>query len=222
MKYIALYISGRSTCFNENLIYQLKNYLDKNKETEIHIFASLNEEPNTEHSKKFEEIIKPKKVIYEKFIAPEYILNHKNKHWYTKPYNCASMYYNNLKAFELIEEYSKELGIKYDMVIKYRTDIVRIENDLPIPEEDIKENSIYTLFDYNWHGGLNDQIGVGSFNTMKLYSDLYNRLKEYLIEDDIMLHPEILLRHHLTKNGVNLINLENWKYIINDKRYNYN
>jgi hypothetical protein len=222
MKYIALYIGGRSTCFYQNLIMQLENESKKNIELEIHVFASLNEDPNTEHSKRFETMIKPKKIRYEQFKCPEYILNHRNRYWHTRPYNFASMYYNNFKAFELIEEYMKETGIKYDMVIKYRTDIVREENDLPIPDEDIKENSVYTLFDHNWDGGLNDQIGVGTFETMKLYSNLYNQLKEYLIQDNTVMHPETLLRHHLTKHNVNLINLESWKYGINENRYKYN
>ena len=202
---IALYIGGRSKLYDKWLINQIKESND-----EIDVFASLNEEYN----EKFINVIKPLRVNWENYILPEKYLSVSFTHESTKPKNMCSMFYNNKRAFEMIETYSKENSVNYDIVVKFRPDIA--VNTFPSfinPEN----NTVYTP-DHGIFGwpGLNDQIAYGDFNSMKIYSAAYDYIDEY-ISKGVMFHPETMLRYHLDFNNIKIKEID-YKYELDIQR----
>lgn len=195
---IALYISGRTKLYDKWLIKQLEN----NKEDKIDVFGSFNEDENDN----FISLINPINVNWERYILPEKWSNISHKHESTKPQNMCSMYYNNKKAFELIEEHMKSNNINYDLIVKFRPDIMN--EYLPtffIPQD----NEVYTPDEhvFGWPA-INDMIAFGNFETMKVYSSMYDYIDQY-IDNGVLFHPETMLRYHLDDKG---IIIKNFKY----------
>ena len=203
---IALYISGRSKLYDKWLIKQLQN----NKEHKIDIFSSFNEDEN----KDFNNLINPVCVKWEKYTLPGKWSNISHKHESTKPQNMCSMYYNNKRSFELIEEHMKNNNIKYDLIVKYRPDIMRED----LPNFFITENNeVYTPDEhiFGWPG-INDMIAFGNFESMKVYSNMYDCIDEY-INNNVLFHPETMLRYHLDNKGITIKNFK-YKYDLDKER----
>jgi hypothetical protein len=109
-----------------------------------------------------------------------------------------SMHYSIYKANELKKEYEKENNIKFDWVIRMRTDsdfryeqldLNTLNHELNIPSgEDWGDNSI------------NDQFAIGTSHAMDLYSSLYNN---FHYTQSTKFYPERILALHL--KNVNLI-----------------
>jgi hypothetical protein len=114
--------------------------------------------------------------------------------------NFLSMFYNQYRAFNDLEEYSIKNNLKYKNVIVYRTDIVA--DELPNIDIDIPENSIFypkkNIYNKDW---INAEIVFGSFETVKTYCNLYPNIQTY-INNKIILHSEILITHHLMQNNI--------------------
>lgn len=99
----------------------------------------------------------------------------------------------------------------YDIVIKLRADIVFFE-ELLLPEV-IEKNTIYIPEgnDYPYHSydpfyhveGINDHLAYGTFETMKVYSNVYKNIDNYC-SNGRPYHPESLLLHHLQSNGLKI------------------
>lgn len=51
---------------------------------------------------------------------------------------------------------------------------------------------------------MNDQIAIGDMQSMKVYCSIYDHVYKYVFEDDIILHPETLLHHHLQKLNIEI------------------
>lgn len=202
---IALYIAGRSKCYDKWLITQLNN-----TSYNIDIFASLNEDYN----EKFIKDINPLKYNFEKYILPDKYTNVTFSHESTKPQNMCSMFYHNKKAFELIEAYSIDNNINYDIIIKFRPDFM-VDN-LPLICK-IDTNSVYTPNHsiFGWPG-INDMMAFGDYNSMKIYSNCYDYIDTY-INNNIRFHPETILRHHLDTNLIN-INEIDYQYSLDPDR----
>jgi hypothetical protein len=108
-----------------------------------------------------------------------------------------SMHYSIYKANELKKEYENENNMKFDWVIRMRTDsdfkyeilnLHSLNNDLNIPSgEDWSEF------------GINDQFAIGRTNTMDLYSSLY---KNFHLTQSIKYYPERMLFTHLKNMGL--------------------
>ena len=205
---IALYISGRSKLYNKWLSKQLKN----NSHHEIDVFCSLNEEQNEE----IETLLNPVKINWERYTLLERWSNITHKHESTKPQNMCSMYFHNKKAFELIEKHMLDNNIKYDLIVKFRPDIMSEY----FPEFSSAENNeVYTPSEhvFGWPG-INDMIAFGNFEAMKVYSNMYDYIGEY-ISKNVLFHPETMLRYHLDNKGITIKNF-NYKYDLDKERFN--
>jgi hypothetical protein len=109
-----------------------------------------------------------------------------------------SMHYSIYKANELKKEYEKENNIKFDWVIRMRTDsdfryerldLNTLNHELNIPSgEDWGDHSI------------NDQFAIGTSYAMDLYSSLYNN---FHYTQSSKFYPERILALHL--KNMNLI-----------------
>jgi hypothetical protein len=203
---IALYISGRTKLYDKWLIKQLQN----NTEHKIDIFGYFNEEVNID----FVSLINPISVGWEKYYLPEKWKSVSYTHESVRPQNMCSMYYNNKKAFELIEEHMKNNNIKYDLIVKFRPDIMNDKFPIFFITED---NEVCTPGEhvFGWPG-INDMIAFGNFESMKVYSSMYDYIDEY-IDNGVLFHPETMLRHHLDNKGITIKNFK-YKYELDKER----
>jgi hypothetical protein len=95
---------------------------------------------------------------------------------YETMYNTMSMHYNTTRCLNMITEYMKNNNISFDVVMKWRTEFrfdtfndihsTLIDNVLNIPR-------------INNHGGINDQIAYGNYNTMVEYANFYYNVLKY-------------------------------------------
>ena len=162
----------------------------------IDYFCSINSKLDDYH-KKFLKIynIQAKCYNFEKYVLDKTLQN-KN----VNP-NMFSMFYNNKKCVELIENSSTQ----YDVILRYRTEVC-YQIPFKIPDV-IKPNTVYIPNNYDW-GGINDQIAYGDLESMKTYTELYDNINNYNRKYNITIHPETLLKYHLQKNKMNIVRFE--------------
>jgi hypothetical protein len=104
------------------------------------------------------------------------------------------MWYGIMKANELKIKYENDNSFKYDLVVRCRFD-THILN--PVKLKNIN-NSIFIPIGSDHRGGCNDLFAYGKSDTMNYYTSLFNNLVDY-IKDGELIHPEILLKHHLDR-----------------------
>lgn len=186
---IALFISGRLTCYETDLILLLQR-LSTNDNIKIHLFCSINDIYN-DYYKIAEEVLSPWlcKIEYEEYKIPYDFIE--NKHPETliqivngikQPYTVLSCFYNDYKAYKMIEEYQTEKNIKFDICCKIRPDII-FNNIFP---EIFLEKDTMTLYscippdiirirgDLRTNLCLCDAFAFGCMETMKQYCKTYN------------------------------------------------
>jgi len=192
-KNIAICLVGRIKDYEYNkssLETMIKNFSKKGK---LHFFVSLNTQRDDYHIE-FENYIQKFGKCYFYY---EKLVDHSN---------IQSMFYNQLQCWNLIEK-SK---IKFKIVMKWRTEIkfeklfsIGKINDNTIYIPNIYDTYIFNESNYNLKG-YNDQIAFGNYNTMKIYSNIYNHLKNYgnkKAEEYILLHL-----------GVSKVNVERFPF----------
>jgi len=125
--------------------------------------------------------------------------------------NVISMFYKMQRGYMHIEN----SGIKYDYILKLRPDNFLERN---IEFFNCEKNTIYTTLEPRWNlngNGVNDQFAFGDIETMKIYLNTYNSLKDIFINNNCS--PEILLKIHLDNHNVivkDLFNNDKWDGIM--------
>jgi hypothetical protein len=190
IKKIAMFLSGRINCFETDLFPNLI-YFSKDPTISIDLFCSVNGEPN-EYFSQAEELLSPwlKNIQYEVYKIPENnYINDKNP----AVYNLLSCFYNDKKAYNMIEEYAKKNNIEYTYICKFRADIKFKEGELfkfPEKERDTIVWSCVAPDPIYFHGNkifpmmiANDFI-FSSPLTMKHYCGTYDFILRKLIETE--------------------------------------
>jgi hypothetical protein len=125
---IALFISGRLTCYDTDLIPNLESM---SRDYTIHLFVSINGERD-EYHQEAEKRLAPwlKKIRYESYTIPDDFIPNTNPETLFQivdgkrvPYTVLSCFYNDWKCYEMIVDYVKETGIQMDTCVKFRPDI---------------------------------------------------------------------------------------------------
>jgi hypothetical protein len=191
-KKCCILISGTSRLYDKYLI----NFINKVKETNnlevVDVILSLNCEYIDQDIVK---LLNPKKIYYAKVELPDKFLN-VNKNSGTNLLHTYSMYFNNYKAFKLLEEFQIENDFEYDYIIKYRSDL-HSTDQLKL----LNEQGIFIPVG-NDHTGINDQVAYGNFISMKKYCYMYEDLDNMIFTLKIIFHPETLLHHHLLNYNI--------------------
>ena len=133
--------------------------------------------------------------------------------WRQSIQNSLSMWYSVHKTNELKINHEKINNIKYDYVIRTRTDI---EFDLVL--DDFKNYKKDTITLHKWktsspqvNYGYKDCFAIGGSDVMNIYSSLYNYIPFYLqndkdyrnsINNEDHLRNEYFLKWHLSKNKI--------------------
>lgn len=183
MMKVAMFISGRLTCYEENLVHVLCGL----SKYDVSLFASINGEPDDFYDRAEEQLAPWLKAIrYEKFFMPDDFV--RNTHVETlrrmvdgDPYTVMSCFYNDMMAFELIEDYEKENGETFDVYVKFRSDMSMIDRiDFALPAADdlriyscIPPCQIYFFGDRSTPMCVCDAFAYGNKPSMKRYVATY-------------------------------------------------
>ena len=132
---------------------------------------------------------------------------------YAKNFHTMSMWYKVWRANML----SKDLDIKYDLVIRARTDTY-IQGELDITKNNMLNLPSGRVKTDNWENsdGISDLFAYGNPKLMDYYSSIYLNLLEYVNQGHYMIPPENLLRIHMSRVDVDLRFFGN-KFIITRK-----
>jgi len=138
-------------------------------------------------------------VITPYIVAPSTLLSELQS--YTKSFHTLSMWYKIWKTNML----SKNLNIKYDIVIRGRTDMF-IDGDLDIMLNDYLNVPSGRVKTTNWENsdGVCDIFGFAKPKLMDYYASTYLNIMEYVNQGHYMIPPENLLRVHLSKINLNI------------------
>lgn len=120
------------------------------------------------------------------------------------PKNVLSMYYKIKRAGEMVEK----SNIKYDAVIRMRTDIVFCEP--LVLREEIKPMHLYTPVNGSWgDDSVGDQFFYGAQKTMPIVYELYDKLKaQWQTPVNYVQPPETILCCYLYERNIQPIKCE--------------
>ncbi len=118
------------------------------------------------------------------------------------PFFSISQRYSILKSQWLRGVYEKAKSFTYDAVIRLRFDF---DLQVPIGVSTFDLNVLNTPNRCPHPGGIDDTFAIGSSAIMDVYADLYNQLDTIYNDDNIPFCDELLLGHHLKKNGVKVV-----------------
>lgn len=223
-KRYALIINGRLKCYEIKLIPDIIKFLEENEDSWIDIHINLNEKKeNLNNYLNLPYIDYPfiATIDCNEYITNEYMQNHPTrlKHLLHHIY-ISSMFYTTMKAFYQLKWFSKNNNIKYDLIIKYRSDIIE-NNKLP-DLSNIEDNILYMplcqrYVEVNFLEPVNDQVAIGTYDIMKKYCMVYPNIDIYLKNNDMLYHPETILSYHLKYNNI-IIKPLNFHYILGPRR----
>jgi hypothetical protein len=120
---------------------------------------------------------------------------------YVNPRHIWIMYQGIYGAYKMLENQGP-----YDLIIRARPD-VDLDREVNLQEVrdrlNEKPNSIFSNSEHVHGYGykINDWVGVGLPDTMKVYTDLVNRMEQYTNEG-VTVHGETMLAYHLHKNNI--------------------
>jgi len=120
--------------------------------------------------------------------------------------NNILMYYSIKRCFDLIDsEYDVIIRARFDLLLQPKFDIESIINDLSN-----KKYDIYIPTEEFNMGGYNDQLAIGTYDAMKIYSDTFLNLNIFAHELGRW-HPETFLGKQLKDNNIK-VHQTNWDY----------
>jgi hypothetical protein len=194
---IALLISGRAARYEVCLLPILESC--KN-DYEIHLFMSINDDDALYYKCMRENLKNYLKDIYiKKYSLPEnFKYTHTGSRWNMQkingeymPYNIMSMFWNDHNAFEMAVKYSEDNKIKYDIFMKFRSDITKTS----LPKVKIIDENEYHLYCVNpivsfiSNGIYKEPIvcidcAWGNYKSMKVYCNTINYVLQKNKETD--------------------------------------
>jgi hypothetical protein len=191
---IALLMSGRINSAKETYENIHKNVVKSN---DVDFFIICEKKTETETMRKVDELYRPKVF----FKSDENVVMDVSKYKTMPATNRMNVMYMYLSRHYLkyyLNKYINDTGTHYDVIISSRMDIflnndVDINKLMPYVNKDILCIPNQSM-DHKY--GICDLFAIGNLNTISLYLDLYNSIYKYM-EMNVILHPEILLCHHL-------------------------
>ncbi len=219
---VALCFSGILRDVNETKAF----WKDLIKEYDIDVYASfwdIENESLGDTIKQFETIYTPKRLEVENYkIFKESTLEIAKLHINSpnliddkfqkasNEFGMFPMYYKIWKCNLL----TKELGIKYDVVIRARIDTV-LDNMFKIEKNDMLNVPMGVTMVPAFHnsGGMNDCFAYGNPKIMDYYSFCFFQLMEYLKDGHYIFPPEHILSVHFSKIHIPIRFFENYMMI---------
>lgn len=196
---VALCISGFLRTYHQTYNYLVKNIISVyNPDIFIETWSSDDRGSSfaiNEHYLK--NLFNPKEIRIEDpktFVLP----SHLKKIKYRDPPNLLSMFYKIKQCNELKSNFELKNNFKYDFVIRFRGDL-QLFSSFDLNAFDKNKIHVPLYGDYN---GLNDQLAIGSSQSMDIYCNLFDEIHEYTKK--IELNPEKLLKFHLENKNIEI------------------
>jgi hypothetical protein len=107
---------------------------------------------------------------------------------------------------------------KYDIFIYCRPDVC-FDNKIFLPSliKGLAENEILFPMNGHWRDGLNDQVCFAG-QKMQVYLNLFQDLAQY-VSQGVLMHPETLLKHHMTHYNVRIAQYPLQSFIFRDEAW---
>lgn len=121
-------------------------------------------------------------------------------------FNALSMFFAISQANRIKLDFEQQHNYVYKTTIRCRYDTV-FNNPIDPCLCDLNQVCIPSGQDH--HHGLNDQFALGPSILMNIYSSLFQNIESYVLNDNVNMHPETLLRYHLCKNEVPVSRFDN-------------
>ena len=220
---IAICLSGAPRDFN-TCLPSIKKYLIQDNDVDffLHLWDSTKKVEDINYNFKWKnyggdnnriiDLLKPKKYIidtfnkdWEEIILKESKINISKLNTQEEKnygFNCCSMYYKIKLCYELVEEYMKETGINYDLVIRARFDFLW---EKYINFDNFDENKLYLIKDrYATASKLvtNDKYFAGSPKIMKIMCNLFDNISLYQ-SLGVKLDGQVINEYHIKYNKLN-------------------
>jgi hypothetical protein len=216
---IAILFFGRLKTF-EDCYESIKcNFLDLFKDSTYDSFLSHNSNNISDNIELFNELYNVKD--YESINVNEcvnlseydYIPLH---HWKYSSKKAIYFCHNLKRAYQIMENYALVNSIKYDIIIMMRGDMI-INKPYIIPDT-ILENTIYTPI-VEKHTGINGQFAFGTPESMKLFCNINDNIKEIYKNYNEGYHIETYIGYNIIFNKLNMIDID-INYILHPARHN--
>lgn len=220
---MAILLSGQPRSINTCYESLKKFYLDK-YDCDIFIHTWFDDKFPSSIYGEYINLYKPVRFFGEKQIIFD-SQGIKDPTWHVTLQNILSQYYSIFMSNQLKLSYETTNEVKYDIVMRIRSDLQIIR---PIEIEKIETGKLAL---YYWTQetcndmGSSDVFAIGPSDIMNVYCDLYNKVLYYLYEDPtyVIRHPkmrqEYILNHHL--KTVNKLPIQLfWHGDITDRSFN--
>lgn len=209
---IALCLSGHLRTFDQTY-YSMNQFILKKYNPDIFVhtwdklgfFCPYKSDRNLNQTSnrllQVEQLYRPKKIIVEnsEFVeqlkkeADDYAPHLKNVPKHVG--HMASMFYKIYACNELRKRFELENNVKYDWIIRSRTDLM-FSHPLNIPNKE--DNTVWIPQFLSGEGWYTDQFAVADSDSMDLYSSLYFDLPEYF-KSKMEFYPEKFMFWALNK-----------------------
>ena len=205
---VALFVSGRLSCERERLIPQVLAAIAPGgslSDALLDVYVSTNEDIG-DRLRAIAPLVMGVQCV--PYTAPPEYIHHPRKATETNAQHTMSMFYHNMRAFQMIERRNE-----YDVVIKFRPDIVSPR--LPNVGGELEPGCMYVPSGSD-HSGLNDQVAYGDMAAMRAYTGVFPAIDAALAPGtSCQLHPESLLAHHMKGRCVRRFH---YSYGLDDRR----
>jgi hypothetical protein len=184
---------------------------------EVDVFFSHNAANTGDNLDDFAERFQVKSAQSMRVIVPSHIYEYtdKNGNIYANNGYMWLMFYHLNNGVRLIDEYCKQTGIVYDIVLYLRADMHFLTK---VPFVKPAEEEIYIPSLPDWTG-INDQMAYGTLGTMKKYAATFDWLDKYYKEDGVIYHPEHMTLHNIRIHGLQVIRFPMEGYLDSDRHY---
>lgn len=199
---VAVCLSGKPRNYRQNLKFMRSFLADSGADVFFHFWESPDQELIVQS-------LEPKAHVFESPTLAGEALPVKHRERFTTPErdrNVASMLYSISRANELRREYEEKNGFRYDVVVRLRLDFFSTSNLTEIlarirAEQGGWERTLYVP-DMAHSLGINDQIALGSSDTMDAYASLFGVLGRIAAEE--YFNPEYFLLRHVLAKGLRI------------------
>lgn len=229
---VALFISGRLTCYEEVLIPVLR-FLDSRYD--IHLFCSINGERDEYHINAEKNLAKwLRNISYETYKVPENFIQNthpetlfQNVNGQKIPYTVLSCFYNDRKAFNLIDAYEKENGTSFDVISKIRPDLMFKDYNFIVFKKDSPDDILLhscippaQIYIYGYKSipmCICDAFAYGNKKVMEIYTRTY----EYILHENTKRNGNFRINYEpsLTESIIDFYFLDTTNE--NEMRYKY-
>jgi len=197
--YIAVLLYGRILNYREHHSNIIENI---GHEHTFDFFYASDSESDSDISE-FRELYKPILCNNEKISYPidfsKYLGGRLRE---TSIHNMTCHFINKERVFALLEQHVKQTGSTYDCIVCTRVDIKYHE---PIYWDNVisSDPSVVFIPESCDAYGINDQIAIGNFSSMKKYMNIYSNTIP-LLERDVRITGECLFKAHIEDCGLNV------------------